>query len=208
MPSLISPEDVTALVETTLTTDQLQAVIDREEAELAGIIGPLTGDRTEVFLLTSDHQYARITLRRPTDAVEITDNGVDVDEGDFRLLADQRTIQRFVTAAGNPYVRGYWLGPVEATYEPNDVAHVQRVLIDLVSLGFSGPSSIASGDLASETIGTYSYTRARTTASTLTNEQRRRALIASLLPRSLPTTIHVRSSVFDQRGLLGTVRPA
>lgn len=202
--SLVTPAEVTVLVETSLETAELQAVIDREEAALAAIIGPLAGDRTEVFLLTVDMAAERLTLRRPTDEVEVTDNGVAVAAADIRLLANQRTIMRF---ASTGYTRGYWTGPVEVTYEPNDSAQVSRGVIELVSIGLSSPAT--NTGLASETTGTYSYTRERTggTASALTAEQKRRAVIATLLPKQLPTSVRVRGSVIGQRALLGTVRP-
>jgi len=203
--SVISPADVTALVDTDLDSTELQAVIDREEAELASIIGPLTGNRTELFLITTAQRSSRLTLRRTTDAVTVTDNGSAVAEADIRLLADQRSIMRYITATGDPYIRGDWFGPVEVTYEPNDLSHIERVLIELVSLGISAPS--ANGELASETIGSYAYTRARTATAALTPEQRRRSLIAGLLPRPTATSVRLHSSVISQRELLGTVRP-
>lgn len=204
--SFLDPDDVTALVDTTLTGSQLGVVIDREEAELAALIGPLTGDRTEVFLLTTNMSADRLTLRRTTDGVDVTDNGATVDAADLRLLADQRTLMRYVTATGNPYRRGYWLGPVEVSYEPNDADRVARVLIELISLGIAASS--ATGELAGETIGSYSYVKARTALASMTPEQHRRALVRTLLPRQLATSVPIRSSIIGRHALLGTVRPA
>jgi hypothetical protein len=201
--SLITPADVTALVDTDLTDAELQVVIDREEAALASLIGPLTGVRTEVFYLTHPQADARLTLRRPTDAVEVFDNGDIVASDDVRLLADHRTLLRL---ASDTYVYAKWIGPVEATYEPNDQATLERVLIELTSLSINAPS--VSGGLASETIGSYSYTNARTMTAQQTNEQRRRAAYATLLPPRRPTSIHLRSSNITRWPLLGTVRPS
>lgn len=209
---LVTLSEVRALVTTTLSDDDLSDVIAREEAELAAIIGPLSGERTEVFLLTVNLAAEQVTLRRTTNAVSVTDNGVAVGAADLRILADQRTILRYLTSTPPAYARGYWLGPVEVTYTPNDLQRVKRVLIDLVNLMVIGitPASgnaPAPGAIASETFGTYSYTLARTATASFTTEQRRRSLVATLLPKQSPTSIRIRSSVIGRRTLLGTVRP-
>jgi hypothetical protein len=203
--SFIAPADVTDLVSTSLADAVIQDVIDREEDGLVALIGPLTGTRTETFLLTQDMRWERITLRRPTDGpTEVRDNAVVTT--DFRLLSDQRTLLRL---ADDPvWAHGYWSGPLEVEYEPNDGLQVQRVLVELASIGIA--SANANSGLSSETTGTYSYTRERTGGrfAALTPAQRRRALYASLLPRQVPSSMHVRSSIIGQRPLLGTARPA
>ena len=147
MTSLIAPADVTALLDTSLGSAALQDVIDREESELAAIIGQLDGERTEVLLLTQDMRWNRVTLRRTTGEVEVLDNGVDVTD-DVRLLADKRTLMKLTPSGGMRY--DYWRGPLEATYTPDDVLQVQRVLIELVSIGVMAPN--ANSGMATETV--------------------------------------------------------
>lgn len=216
--SLVTPAEFKALTGSPLLESVIQGVIDREEAGLANPppdgIGQLTGSRTEVFLLTLNHRWAELTLQRTTDAVAVTENGVAVDTEDIRILANQRTLMRLLSdLPGNTdidaWLRGYWLGPVEVTYAPNDLEQVRRVIIELTGNGIaSAKAALAGGILAGETTGTYSYTLGRTTANTLTPEQRRRALISVLLPKSGPGTMRIRSSIEGRHSLLGTVRPA
>src|SRR4051812_15402423 len=92
--SLVSPAQVRALVDTDLSDPDLADVIAREEAALARAIGPLAGERTETMYIAwhPDAHELPLALRRPTDAVTVEDNGVDVT-ADVRLHGNGRVIE-------------------------------------------------------------------------------------------------------------------
>ena len=67
MTSLTSITEVRALVRSRLSDSDLQAVIDREEAWLAGRVGALTGARTDTF--TPGFGDTPLYLRRRAESV-------------------------------------------------------------------------------------------------------------------------------------------
>ena len=137
--------DVRAIYPTSLSDDALGDVIRREEAWLARRIGALDGERTQVIYRDDPFLDDPIWLVRPTDAVVVVDNAIELDEADVRILADGWAIER---------ATGAWSGPtVAVTYTPTDAEEVRRVLIELVRL-----TSQETGFL-SERIGEYAYTR-------------------------------------------------
>lgn len=141
--SLVSLADAQARSGTSVTQD----MIDGVEAELEGIIGPLTGERTETFYL-ENLRWPRIIdgvyLSRRTNSVSITTDGTPLVSGtDFRLV--------------NGYVvdllDSAWEGDVMvATYTPNDTVLVREVIYDLLTYR-SLPAN-----LQSVKIGQYSET--------------------------------------------------
>ena len=92
--SLVSIAEVRALVNSRLGDVDLGAVIDREEAWLAGRVGPLTGERTDTFTpgigVGRERRARRVADPRPVpgrlDARRVPDV-VQGDAGDERLGA-------------------------------------------------------------------------------------------------------------------------
>jgi hypothetical protein len=153
---LVSIADVRALVRSRLSDPDLQAIIDREEAWLAGKVGALTGERTDTFMpgLGDTPLY----LRRRAESVVMTDAGRTLAASEFLFTPSSGMIRRIWTPdlADNPPWRQLylgWQGTVSATYTPSDAAAVQRAVIELVR------GTVGETGLDAETIGTYSYTR-------------------------------------------------
>lgn len=167
MPSLVTPTEVKALVQTSLTDSELQTVIDREEAWLAGRIGALSGSRTETFYPTRGAEP--LFLRRPAPSVTVTDDGdaVDLgeDDGEYRLLYGGTVVHRINTD---------WGDKVTVTYTPNDSAAVKTAVIDLIRL------RITDTGFVSERIGAYSY---QTNQRSGAREETREAIVRSLMAR-------------------------
>jgi hypothetical protein len=207
--SLVSPAEVRALVQSRLSDADLQAVIDREEAALARLVGPLAGERTQTWFVgdasgpwpvygfdppggfDAVHRGARVAsdrmaplmLLRPADSAGVVDGSTAVDPQDVRLIRNGTQLER---------ASGGWNGPVvAATYTPNDRAEVVRVVIALcrLTLGDTG--------YASETIGDYSYARSESVTDL------RRALARSLGTAPRRGTVAVRTSSDTAR--VGTV---
>lgn len=181
--------EVRALVTTPLTDEQLADVMQREGAWLARQIGPLDGERTQVFQVADADLDKPLWLRRPTDGTGdefvVSDNGTDLDATQIRLLRNGTGIER---------VDASWTGPeVSVTYVPNDDDEVARVLIELVRYGVSETG------YASERIGDYSYQRASGGSGMARN-----ALVRSLLPTRGPGTARLRSTMIGER--VGEIR--
>lgn len=191
MTSLVTLDEVRAVVETSLGDVDLGAVIDREEAWLATRIGALSGERTvtywpgvldwrpvperersDVFLPGTD---GPLFLSRRTTSVVVTDAGVSVAAADLRFVPDSGLIRR---------LRGYWAGPVTVAFSPADTAEVKRVVIELVR----GTLSETGHD--AESIGDYSYTR-----GTAVNRLSRPGLVRGILLRRPVYSVRLRSSV-------------
>lgn len=147
--AVVTPDQVRAVVDTDLAEPDLADVIAREEAALARKIGPLAGERTEIFrpIYRPNTTMSGLMLKRPTDALaELWDNAADRLDVAY-LSTGGWVIER------SDYLP--WSGPtVMATYTPNDLLEVERVVIELCRLG------LASSPFTSETIGSYSYARA------------------------------------------------
>lgn len=168
--SLLSVDEFEAAVGTGADPEMIQDAIDREEAELAHVLGgPLVGERTEVLRPGTGYD-GPLYLQRFTDGVEITDAGTELDTDDVRILGGGGVIER---------VSGSWQGAVEVTYTPTDELRVRRALIELVrdvivpdrdrEAGTSRPSS-------DEAV------------------RRRQRIVRSLRPRVGHTTLNVRST--------------
>lgn len=217
MVSLVTPAQVTALVQSNLTSVQIQEVIDREEAALARQITDLSGSRAQAFyigdpaarglwwdvvsmswpqgrspwatLWMMSDRMGPLGLLRPTDAVTVKDNGVTVAAGDIRLLRQGTLVER---------ASGGWNGPlVEVTYTPNDSLEVVRVVIELCRM------TMTETGYQRETIGDYTYQKHLRPAPGEIDP--RRALIRSLMTHLPKGTMRVRTSVEDDR--IGAVTP-
>lgn len=149
-----------------------QDIIDEQEAWLARKIGALEGERSESFYVGLSTTHGRIGLARFTDEVDLADGGTAVDPDHFRLIERGAVLVRTYSSPMR-----WWVGPyLVATYTPNDELEVRKVLFDLVAL-----SATPAGPFQSETIGSYSYSRAGLGAISPTAAKA--ALVASLLPR-------------------------
>lgn len=159
-----------------------QNIIDETEAWLARRIGPLDGERTETFYVGVSAAHGKLSLRRYTDSVDVTDGGSAVAAGHYRLVDNGSAIHLKYAAPSQ-----WWTGPyVEVTYTPNDEDEVRRVLFMLLAMAVD---EHADGPYQSETIGDYSYTKG--SASSLAGSGTRGALADSILPkRDAATTLH------------------
>ena len=178
MPSVVSVEQVRALVDSDLSDADLQAVIDREEAALAREIGPLVGPRTQTFYVSSrpDNYPQSLMLTRPTSAVSVTEAGTGMDPAKVVLRGAGYVVDRGTGTP--PYLDGsHWAGPtVAVTYTPNDELEVERVVIELCRL------TVTETGYLSETIGDYTYSRGARGGAINPTESARAKLIETLKP--------------------------
>lgn len=177
--SVVSPADVRMLVDTALDDEDLQVIIDREEAWLALKVGPLVGERTQSFYPSSlpDTYHATLPLRRHVgtlDDVAVEDAGSAIDNDGLRLVGEGWALRR-------PTYR--WAGPVDITYTPDDLAAVEKAVIALVRL------EVNDHGYQSEGIGAYNYSRGNSTPA-----QQRDSIVRSLLRPAVPGTIRVRGA--------------
>lgn len=112
-----------------LSQTDLQAVIDDEERWLARVIGPLTGNVTQLIYGSG---YGSLWLNRPAAAVvSVTDAfgstaPVLLAATDYQFIAPAR----IVVGWGG----GYWTGPVQVVYTPGDSDGIKLGIADLVRL--------------------------------------------------------------------------
>lgn len=166
--SVLLVQDFEDAVKTGEDPSIIQDAIDREEAELVHALrGPLVGERTET--LHPDGHDGPLYLRRYTDAVEVTDDGSDVDADLIRLVGNGGAIER---------TDGRWLGTVTVTYTPNDELRVRRALIELVR-----DIVVPDRDREAGTI--------RDLDRIASGDQRRARLVRGLRPRVGHTTLRV-----------------
>jgi hypothetical protein len=142
--SVTSIAEVRALVTTSLSDVDLQAIIDREESWLAGRVGQLVGQRVETFW--PERVNEPLYLRRRAASVAVVDAGVTLTADDDYQFAPSLGVIRRADATS-------WAGSVTVTYTPSDEADVKRVVIELVRM------TVSETGLQGETIGAYSYTR-------------------------------------------------
>ena len=104
--SLVSIAEVRALINSRLGDVDLQAVIDREEAWLAGRVGPLAGQRTDTF--RPGLGDTTLYLRRRAESVVVTDDGVTlVADTDYLFTpVDRRAPARSGRLAWSGVVHG------------------------------------------------------------------------------------------------------
>lgn len=145
--SLVSIAEVRALINSRLGDVDLQAVIDREEAWLAGRVGSLVGVRTDTF--RPGLGDTTLYLRRRAPSVVVTDDGASlVPDTDYRFTPSSGAIRRGTTLG--PLA---WRGVVTVTSTPSDTAAVKRAVIELVR------GTVGETGLDAESIGDYAYTR-------------------------------------------------
>jgi hypothetical protein len=155
--SLTTLAEVRALVRSRLSDADLQTVIDREEAWLAGKIGVLTGERTDTFKPGTTN--TPLYLSRRTDSVSVTDDGTAVAAADLLFTPSTGCLRRVAGVwPWPPYPPAEpwfpcWQGDVAVTWTPTDSAAIKRAVIELVR------GTVGETGMESETMGTYSYTR-------------------------------------------------
>jgi hypothetical protein len=148
MTSLVSPADVKALVNTSLSDPNLQVVIDRIEAQITERIGaPQTNDMATT--ITKTLRGEGFYLFMPTEIYEV----VSVTEDKVALTSDEYQIW-----AGGVIERlpseSHWGDRTVVVYKPvDDRKKRSQVIIDLVRLVIERTA------MKSESIaGEYSYT--------------------------------------------------
>lgn len=135
MPTVVSAQEIDAVMTTGLEAEALEEVIAREEDWLANDgqfgIGALVGARTQGLWVGRDY-VGPLLLARPTDSlISVVDGGIDVTA--VVALTGTARIERAAGAAGQA-----WTGPrVDVTFAPSDTAAVKRVVIELVRLAIS-----------------------------------------------------------------------
>jgi len=168
--SVLSTTEVEARMETGLDTADLQALIDEEEAWLAGDprvgIGQLVGERTQSIWVTPGDDRP-LLLQRPTDetggygsggSLIVIDGGTLLGEADVALTGPARLEK----------VSGAWTGPrVLVTSIPTDEASVRRALFELIRISITASpyNQEATGGGGGGGGGGHSYSRARSPQS-------------------------------------------
>ena len=146
--SLVTPTDVKALINTSMSDENLQTVIDRVEAQITARIGAPQTDAyaTEVVkTMRGEGEY----LFMPTEIYSVS----SIVEDTSTLTSDQ-----YQTWAGGVIERlpedSHWGDRVVVTYKPTDDRLVRaQVIIDLVRIVIERTA------MKSESIaGEYSYT--------------------------------------------------
>jgi hypothetical protein len=168
--TMLDVETARALITTSLSDDDLEAVIEREESWLSRRIGPLDGERVEM-VPTADGDEV-LWLRRPALEASVEDGSGIITDFDIRGWSD------LVRTSGS------WSGEILATYTPTDEDEVRRSLVSLVRL------TVNESAYAAESAGGYS-------AQTDIHAQRtiRYSAWRSLLRPRVPTTTRIRSGI-------------
>jgi len=186
MSSFVSIAEVRALVRSRLSDTDLQVVIDREEAWLAGKVGTLTGARTDTYRPSPGDQP--VYLQRLSGSVVVTDDGVTlVADTDYLFTPSTGMILRASWVETVPPWRQWplaWRGVVTVTSTPSDGAAVKRAIIELIR------GTVGETGMDSETIGDYSYSRGASTGRVS-----RAALWRSILLRRPAYSLRIHSAM-------------
>lgn len=185
--STTSLEEVRVLVDTDLSDPELQAAIDAEEAEIEEEIGPLAGERVELYTFPpvrwGDPAISRIRIRRYTtvgDIAEVTDAGVPVAWVDW------------LYSGGQLYrATGAFAGPIGVRYTPTDLARLKRAVAERIRWRLVDPT------VESESIGSYRYSTGTRLTPADVEDGRRKALEQALPPRPSTATIRVLSATAE-----------
>lgn len=146
--SLLTLAEARALIKTSLTDPELQAVIGREEDEIIRLYGAHYVSGTTTVSETLEGGGASLFLRRPIFSVSsVTEDGAALASADYRLWGAQGRIERLPKGAT-------WGEVITVVYVPqDDNGRRKAALIDLVRLAVEHTA------LKSESIaGEYSYT--------------------------------------------------
>jgi hypothetical protein len=160
MASLVSPEEVRVLVHTGLSTPELQAIIDREEAEVIRLVGPHYIDQAQTISETLPGGLPSLWLRRPVASViSVTEDGRLLTSGEYLVWGTKGQIKRLsgvsawlVGDEGLPW-SNKWGQVIVIVYNPaDDNARRKPVIIELVRLGIE--RTVMRGESVA---GEYSY---------------------------------------------------
>lgn len=149
MTSLVSPADAKALINTSMTDENLQKVIDRIEAQVTKRIGAPWTDDTTPSQVVKTMRGEGMSLFFPTEIHDV----VSIVEDDIELTADE-----YRQWAGGVLERlpmnARWGDVCVVTYQPaDDRLKREQVIISLVRLTLERTA------MKSESIaGEYSYT--------------------------------------------------
>lgn len=153
--SLVTTTQVRAVIQTTLSDEQLQSLIEREEAEIITRFGEhyVDASTTVVETLAGDGLRSLYLRRRIAQVTAITVDGVELSATDYRVWGGQGRIERLPMGSSWGFSRTL-TELVQVTYVPyNDNAVRAGIVLDLVRIALSRTG------LKSESIaGEYSYT--------------------------------------------------
>lgn len=174
--ALLTPAEVKAQIKTALTDDELQDVIDREEAEIIRLYGVNYVDAVQTITETLEGGEASIYLRRPiTSVVSITEDDLLIESAAYRVWPAQGRIEKISgiqnwLSGGDTDTAVEWGEVIVIVYKPaDDNIRRKAVLLNLVRLALERTA------LQSESIaGEYSYTAAANW------DEQRSELLASL----------------------------
>ncbi len=129
--SLVTLEEAQSRAGDAVTQDE----IDEVEDELAALIGPLTGERTETYYLSEARQprwmIDGVWLSRRTDAVILTNASTGQSASTLTAGTDYRLINGLLI---EHITNGTsWLDILAATYSPNDEEMVRSVIYDMLT---------------------------------------------------------------------------
>jgi hypothetical protein len=148
MTSLLTTTECRALVQTSLTDVDLQAVIDRIEAKIAKKIGAAQNETNSVTIVETvegdgEHIFVKVPF---SEIVSITENGASVDADDYRGWGDSGMIERLPEGF-------HWEDVCVVTYKPVDQRDQRKeATINLVRLTLERTAMV------SESVaGEYSY---------------------------------------------------
>ncbi len=129
--SLVTLEEAQSRVGDAITQDQ----IDEAEEQMAALIGPLTGSRTETFDLSNARhprwQIDGLWISRRADAVIVANRLIGGSAETLTAGTDYEFIGGLLI---QKMARGTsWLDYIDATYTPNDEETVRSVLYDALT---------------------------------------------------------------------------
>lgn len=145
--TLVTLDEARALIKTSLTDPQLQAIIARAEAEVVACVGAHYVNAATDVSETLSGGLRNLYLRRAIGSVtSIVEDGVTLTSADYRVWGGQGRIERLAVGA-------LWGEVVTVSYTPaDDNAARQGVIIELTRLAVERTA------LQSENVaGEYSY---------------------------------------------------
>ncbi len=156
--SFLPIEALKARISSDLSDAALQDLLDEEERYLRLHFGPLSGERTETFVLPWRPTVTGLYLARPTDTVTLTGAGNVIPTTDFTFANDGVLVERVERAMT-------WRTPIIATYTPNDEPLIRSAIVDLIAARLAQMES-GSGAVEFIQIGDYSRRFGSSTQST------------------------------------------
>jgi hypothetical protein len=160
--SLVTIAELRAQVKSSLTDAQLQAIIDREEAEVIRLFGVHYTDVAQTITETLEGGEKTIYLRRPIVSItSITEDGTLVDPLSYRVWPAQGKIRKIsgvqAWLAGDDESPLEWGEVLIVVYKPADDNLLRKaVIIDLARIALS-----RTGMQSESFAGEYSYTAAQ-----------------------------------------------